>query len=97
MRWQHSDRGFVSLAEFLPVAEETGLIVSIGYWVLREACHQMQAWLERRSASSSLTINVNLSQKQFSQPDLIQQIKQILRETESLPYFASQASTICLF
>ena len=82
VRWQHPERGLICPDSFIPVAEETGLIVSIGYWVLREACRQMQAWLVYRDAASPLKISVNLSQKQFFQPDLIQQILQILRQTE---------------
>lgn len=81
LRWQHPDRGLVFPASFIPVAEETGLIVSIGYWVLHEACRQMQDWLVRFRDHSLNTISVNLSGKQFSQPDLIEQIRQILQET----------------
>ena len=81
LRWQHPERGLVSPAEFIPIAEETGLIVPLGYWVLRCACRQMRAWQERFPTSPPLTISVNLSTKQFSQPDLIGQIDQILRET----------------
>jgi len=82
VRWQHPSRGLVSPAEFVPIAEETGLIVPIGYWVLREACRQMSAWQERFNNTSPLTISVNFSGKQFSQPDLIKQIDQILQNTD---------------
>jgi len=85
VRWQHPTQGFVPPTEFIPIAEETGLIVPLGHWVLREACHQMQAWQQRfrdiSGANPPLTISVNLSSKQFSQPGLIKQIDQILRET----------------
>lgn len=88
VRWQHPNQGLVSPAAFIPVAEETGLIVPIGYWILREACCQLQVWQERFSAPPSgatiypaLTISVNLSSKQFLQPHLTQQIDQILQET----------------
>lgn len=81
VRWQHPQRGMVSPAEFVPIAEETGLIVPIGYWVLREACRQMSAW-QQGEVTLPLTISVNFSGKQFSQPDLIKQIDQILQETE---------------
>ena len=81
VRWQHPERGLVSPAEFIPVAEETGLIIPIGTWVLREACRQMRAWQVQFPVHSPLTMSVNLSGKQFSQPDLIDQIKQILHET----------------
>jgi diguanylate cyclase (GGDEF)-like protein len=80
VRWQHPHRGLVSPVEFIPIAEETGLIIPIGYWVLCEACRQISAWQEYYQASP-LTISVNFSGKQFSQPDLIKQIDQILQET----------------
>jgi len=81
VRWQHPNQGLVSPAAFIPVAEETGLIVPIGYWILRSACRQLHVWQVRFPANQLLTISVNLSGKQFSQPDLIQQIDQILQET----------------
>jgi len=81
IRWQHPERGLISPAEFIPVAEETGLIVPIGLWVLREACQQTQKWQKQFSDNFPLTISVNLSGKQFSQPDLIEQIEQILQAT----------------
>ncbi len=80
LRWQHPSQGLVLPAAFIPVAEETGLIVPIGYWVLRSACRQIRLWQER--FAKPLTISVNLSGKQFSQPDLIAQIDQILQETD---------------
>ncbi len=85
VRWHRPERGLVSAAEFIPIAEETGLIVPIGWWVLREACRQMRAWQMQFHFNSSLAISVNLSGKQFSQPDLIQQIEQILQETSLDP------------
>ncbi|KAB8314194.1 GGDEF and EAL domain-containing protein [Tolypothrix campylonemoides VB511288] len=82
LRWQSPERGLVSPTDFIPIAEETGLIVSIGYWVLHEACRQMQAWRMCDNRTNSLNkISVNLSIKQFSQPDLIEQIAQILHST----------------
>lgn len=81
VRWYHPLRGIISPAEFIPVAEETGLIVPISWWVLGEACRQMQAWQEQFSSISFLTISVNLSSKQFSQPNLVERVKQILQET----------------
>lgn len=85
LRWQHPVRGFISPAEFIPVAEETGLIIPIGNWVLREACYQICAWQARFPANPPLTVSVNISGKQFSQPDLIEQIRQILQETNLAP------------
>ena len=81
VRWQHPDRGLISPAEFIPLAEETGLIIPIGWWVLREACRQMRAWHMKFPFTEPLTINVNISGKQFEQPDLIEQIRLILQET----------------
>ncbi|MBD1836713.1 EAL domain-containing protein [Coleofasciculus sp. FACHB-64] len=80
VRWQHPERGLISPAEFIPIAEETGLIVPIGLWVLYNACYQMYDW-QQFYPELLLTISVNLSSKQFLQPDLVKQIAQILRET----------------
>lgn len=81
LRWQHPRRGFLSPLEFIPVAEETGLILPIGGWVLREACRQMRMWQIQFPSTRSLSISVNISGKQFTQPNLVEQIEQILRET----------------
>lgn len=81
LRWQHPKRGLVLPAEFIPLAEETGLIVPIGRWVLREACHQMHAWQLAFADRAPSMIAVNLSGKQFLQLDLVEQINQILQET----------------
>ena len=78
VRWQHPERGLVNPGDFISLAEETGLIVEIGYWTLHEACHQMQAWRLNDCPSVLEKIHVNLSIKQFSQPNLIKQIEQIL-------------------
>lgn len=80
VRWRHPEGGLVSPGEFIPVAEETGLIVPIGRWVLREACHQIQAW-QQLFPNNRLSVSVNLSVKQFSQPDLIEYIDLVLAET----------------
>jgi len=80
IRWQHPTRGMVSPDEFIPIAEETGLIIPIGDWLLREACRQMQVWRQIFSDRSPLMINVNVSGKQFSSY-LPKQVSQILQET----------------
>ncbi|MBV9389011.1 MAG: EAL domain-containing protein [Chroococcidiopsidaceae cyanobacterium CP_BM_ER_R8_30] len=80
VRWQHPERGLVSPIEFIPMAEETGLIVPLGWWVIYEACHQMQVWQAQFLADAPLSISVNISGRQFSQPDLSNQIEQILQE-----------------
>lgn len=82
LRWQHPERGTISPAEFIPVAEETGLIVPIGKWVLLEACRQLRQWqIEFPSLKELLTVSVNLSVKQFMQPDLLTQVTQIIQQT----------------
>ena len=81
VRWQHPERGLIPPAKFIPIAEETGLILPIGRWVLGEACRQMRQWQLLSPADGQLPINVNLSGKQFMQPDLLDQIQAVLRET----------------
>lgn len=81
VRWRHPDRGTIRPLEFIPVAEETGLIIPMGRWVLQEACRQTRLWQQRFPTEPPLWISVNLSVKQFSQPDLIEQITQVLGET----------------
>ncbi|MFS0514090.1 EAL domain-containing protein [Nostoc sp. UIC 10607] len=81
LRWQHPERGLLNPADFISLAEETGLIFPIGNWVLHEACCQMQAWRMCHHSNFLEKISVNLSLKQFSQPDLIEQIGQILHST----------------
>ncbi|HJZ68592.1 MAG TPA: EAL domain-containing protein [Blastocatellia bacterium] len=85
VRWEHPEHGYISPLKFIPVAEETGLIIPIGQWVLREACKQLRAWQEQFPSDPPLSISVNLSGKQFSQPDLIDQISEILEETGLAP------------
>ena len=82
IRWHHPERGLVSPTQFIPLAEETGLINAIGYWTLREACRQVKSWQKQFSGKPSLTISVNLSTKQFTQADLIDQIEKVLQLTE---------------
>ena len=78
LRWEHPERGLVPPAEFIPLAEETRLIIPIGRWVLEEACRQVRAWQAQFGAD--VPVNVNLSGKQLSQRDLVDQITQILQE-----------------
>ena len=79
VRWQHPHRGLVSPTDFIALAEETGLINTIGEWVLSEACTQMSLW--QRSGNAPLTVSVNLSSKQFAQPDLVERVAAILCDT----------------
>lgn len=81
VRWHHPDRGLVPPSEFIQVAEESELIIPIGQWVLREACQQMRLWQEQFPIYKDLTINVNLSSREFSQPKFVELIKKILQET----------------
>lgn len=81
VRWISPDLGFVSPGKFIPLAEDTGLIVPLGEWVLREACCQLRAWQTENLTDIPLTMSVNLSVKQFSQLNLIETIDQILAET----------------
>jgi diguanylate cyclase (GGDEF)-like protein/PAS domain S-box-containing protein len=85
LRWQHPTRGMVGPAEFIPVAEETGLIRELGWWNLREACRQMGQWRASANGLDDLTISVNLSAKQFLQPNLVENISKLLRELELPP------------
>lgn len=85
VRWQHPERGLISPADFIAVAEETELIVPLGQWVLFESCRQIKEWQTKWTFPSPLTISVNLSAKQFKQPDLVEQIKQILYQTKLDP------------
>jgi diguanylate cyclase (GGDEF)-like protein/PAS domain S-box-containing protein len=81
VRWHHPEQGLIPPIKFIPIAEETGLIVDIGHWALREACRQMREWQAQYPAGSELQMSVNLSGKQFVQPNLLGRIKGILRET----------------
>src|ERR1700730_1445010 len=80
LRWQHPARGLLQPLDFIPVAEETGMIREIGWWNLQKACRQISAWNESRTAGSPLTMSVNLSVKQFLQPNLAAEIGKLLRE-----------------
>jgi len=81
LRWEHPERGMLYPRDFIKSAEESGLIVPIGQWVLYEACHQMKQWQTQFSMEMPLTISVNLSSRQFAQPDLAQHIEEVLQET----------------
>jgi EAL domain-containing protein (putative c-di-GMP-specific phosphodiesterase class I) len=82
VRWNHPEQGLISPADFIPVAEETGLILPLGRWVLYEACRQMRCWQCKFPAANHLTMSVNISGKQFSQINFIAQIQKILQETK---------------
>ena len=79
VRWFHGDLGLISPAEFIPLAEETGLILELGHWVLSTACAQVRAWQEQGFAD--LRLAVNLSGRQFEQDDLVRSIAQVIEAT----------------
>lgn len=81
VRWQHPQKGLLPPSEFLPVAEETGLILPIDLWVLREACRQTRRWQEQFPFDPPLRISVNFSSRQFLQQGLVEQVQEILEAT----------------
>jgi diguanylate cyclase (GGDEF)-like protein/PAS domain S-box-containing protein len=81
VRWQHPQRGLISPQEFIPIAEETKMILPLGNSVLRQACRQMQAWQERFGTLAPRLISVNLSSKQLTHPGLMQHIHTMLLDT----------------
>lgn len=78
LRWEHPDLGLLSPAEFIPVAEETGLIVPIGAWVLEEACRCAQTWERAAAVGAPLCVSINLSARQLAQSDLVLTVERIL-------------------
>lgn len=83
VRWQHPDLGLVYPSEFIPLAEETGLIVPLGEWVLRTACAQSKAW--QKAGLPAMAVGVNLSARQFQHHDLVDSVGRVLKETELDP------------
>jgi EAL domain-containing protein (putative c-di-GMP-specific phosphodiesterase class I) len=85
LRWKHVTLGSISPAKFIPLAEETGLIIAMGSWVLKHSCLQAIAW--QNMGLSPIQIGVNLSIKQLQQKDFLASLKQILEETNFDPHF----------
>lgn len=81
LRWQHPQTGLIYPGDFIAIAEDTGLIVPIGEWVLREACQQLRTWQEKLSTASSVHISVNLSSRQIKQFDFVDKLANILVDT----------------
>ena len=79
IRWRHPEHGYISPAKFIPLAEETGLIIPIGQWVLETACTQAKRWLAQGIGMKY--VSINLSSVQFNQSDLIESIKRTLIKT----------------
>ena len=81
VRWEHPQRGLIPPAEFIPIAEETGMIVPLGAWVLEEACRQVQQWQDQRCHGRALLLSVNVSARQFQSPDLVDTVAEVLQRT----------------
>jgi diguanylate cyclase (GGDEF)-like protein/PAS domain S-box-containing protein len=79
LRWRHPERGLLMPRDFVPTAEDTGLIIALGRWILREACQQLQRWRREFPAAADLQIHVNLSAKQFGSPDLVLHVEHALQ------------------
>jgi len=80
LRWQHPARGILLPAEFIPLAEESGLISDLGTWALSTACHHLRLWQAMQQPGRQLTMSVNLAARQFRDPELVSQLRKILRE-----------------
>jgi EAL domain-containing protein (putative c-di-GMP-specific phosphodiesterase class I) len=85
LRWQHSEKGLISPGQFIPLAEESGLILPIGHWVLQTACAQNKAW--QLAGYPPMRVAVNLSARQFQQPDFFDQVALVLKDTGLDPHF----------
>ncbi|WP_306214292.1 putative bifunctional diguanylate cyclase/phosphodiesterase [Actinoplanes sp. RD1] len=85
VRWRHPVRGIVSPADFIPVAERSGLIVPLGSWVLREACEQLAAWQRAHGAAAIRSINVNVAARQLRESGFVDEVAAVLSETGLLP------------
>lgn len=85
VRWQHAEQGLLFPSRFISMAEETGLIIPLSWWVLRTACQQISQWCRQFPDHADLTMSVNLSSKQFSMPGLKDRIQQIVQETQLEP------------
>ena len=86
IRWKHPERGLISPGEFIPIAEDTGLILPIGAWVLREACGQFARWRQSLGAAAPCSISVNLSRSQLALSDLPDAIRHVLAQSKMAPH-----------
>ena len=82
IRWQHPERGLISPTQFIPLAEETELIIPIGDWIMQNACLQVKSWHQRFSSAKDVTISVNLSAKQLTQDNALEKCLNILEKTQ---------------
>jgi diguanylate cyclase (GGDEF)-like protein/PAS domain S-box-containing protein len=85
VRWQSPKRGLVGPAAFIPLAEETGLIIDIGNWVMNHACHQLRTWVRNGDCDDTLVININVSAVQLARPDFVSIVAQTIRRHEIRP------------
>jgi diguanylate cyclase (GGDEF)-like protein/PAS domain S-box-containing protein len=86
VRWSHPTKGLIPPNSFIPAAEETGLIVPLGWWTIQEACRQLQAWRETMPEARELSVAVNVSSRLFNQPDMVPRLLRILEETSLPPH-----------
>lgn len=84
-RWEHPERGLISPVDFIPLAEETGLIVALGLQILKQSCQQLHVWQKMFHGDSPLTMSINLSGKQFAQKGLVEEIRKIIRDAHVDP------------
>ncbi len=85
VRWQHPEKGLIYPIKFIPVAEDTGLIIPIGYWVLHEACRQTKEWQDANPSEELMTISVNLSGRQLQRSDVVARVVEVLEATQLSP------------
>jgi EAL domain-containing protein (putative c-di-GMP-specific phosphodiesterase class I) len=81
VRWDHAQQGMIPPSEFVPIAEETGMISPMGWWILEAACLQLRDWHESYATSTPLTVSVNISGKQFLQRDFVERVKKTVEGT----------------
>ena len=82
VRWQHPQRGFISPGEFIPLAEETGLIMPLGKWVMHEACKQLKIWQDKLPEADSLIMSINVTGDELCSPDFLNSLDQIIAQTQ---------------
>ena len=82
VRWQHPTQGIISPGEFIPLAEETGLIIPLGKWVMYQACKQLKTWQDRLPSAKSLTMSINVAGEQLHDPDFLKIIDRIIAQTQ---------------
>jgi diguanylate cyclase (GGDEF)-like protein len=86
VRWMHPEQGLIPPDQFIPIAEETGLILKLGLWALQEACYQLRQWQRERVAGPAFTLSVNVSAYQFAQSNFVEQLDKILADTQVDPH-----------